>query len=332
MPDSDSEAFDLSSILSPAPRVPADPVLPGAPPADFTFGGTMDKFSALNLGGGPGESNESTRVVDVDTEAALREMSTPIPDTPPDQTGGWRVRSERGLVYELMTVDAVVAWLEGKADITGVRVARGAGAFQGVEAFSEIATRLGLRPGGSQPAPSLPSSGAGELSLAMERAPSPRRRPSQRSTDGPSEPRADRERREATQDARQVERPVGMGAVLGMLVGALTLAGVAVFVGTKTGALSMPPPLEATAVAPPSEPSRALTSAVEAYEAGKINLAERRLKALAEKGDDPRAWRYLALALHKSNRESDARAALAEYRRRMQQAGGDGRQVREVRD
>ncbi len=330
MPTTEGDAFDLSSILSPTPRAPAQPLV--APPPEFQFGGTMDKFNALNLDTQPGDP-ESTRVVDVDAEVALRQMSTPTTDRPPPETAsGWRVRSERGLVYELMTVDAVVAWLEGKADISGVRVARAQGLFQGVESFPEIAKRLGMRPGGVVEAPKLAAGGAGELSLAMERAPSPRSRQKQAAAaDGPNQKKGQRDRPDAkAKEARSVERPVGMGAVLGMLVGTLALAGAAVFAGVKTEALALPPPLAATAEAPVPAPGPELAEAIKAYEAGHFTAATTRLKSLTKKGDDPRAWRYLALALHKSNRDPEAQKALDEYRRRKQQAGGDGRQVREV--
>lgn len=328
--ETDADAFDLSSILSPTTRSSGAQPLPPPPNADFTFGGTMDKFSALQGMPGGGEASESTRVVDVDAAAAF--SSAPEPTQPNEPvSGGWRVRSERGLVYELMTVDAVVAWLEGKADISGVRIASGGGEFQSVEAFPAIASRLGLRTSSAQPIQLSSPAGAGELSLAMERAPAPRSRQPQTTAAGGAPKKGARERPDAKpKEALRVDNPLGMGALLGLLIGALALAGGAVFAGVKTGSLDMPPPLEATAEAPLPPPSTALAAAVEDYNNGKINLAERRLSALAKKGDDPRAWRYLALALHKSNRDDEARAALARYRRRMQQTGGDGRQVREV--
>lgn len=331
MPTAEGDAFDLSSILSPTPRAPAQPLVAPPPASDFTFGGTMDTFTALTGDTAGGNDGESTRVVDVDAEAALRQLGTQGAGPPADKAGGWRVRSERGLVYELMTVDAVVAWLEGKADISGVRIARGQGQFQGVEAFPEVAARLGMRPGASVGPPKLASGGAGELSLAMERAPSPRSRQQQSAGGAPGQDRGPRERPDAkAREARSVDRPIGMGAVLGMLLGALALVGAGVFAGVKTGLLSLPPPLAATAEAPEPEPGPELARAMKAYQDGHFTAATARLKSLTNKGDDPRAWRYLALALHKSNREDEARAALAEYRRRKQQAGGDGRQVREV--
>ncbi len=332
--EGEPDAFDLSAILDPVPGgAPGPTTVEPATASEFTFGSPGDLFG----GSGP-TSGESTRVVDLDPAAALREVDEAA--TPSPQASGWRVRSERGLVYELMTVDAVVAWLEGKSDVSGVRIARGDGAFQEVTAFPEVASRLGIRPGAEVAPPTLSGGaaggGGGELSLAMERAPSPQKRAAAAQAASKaaasSGPRPERAERPQTQvkEARRIENPVGMGSLLAALVGVLVVAAAGVFVGVKSGAMPLPPPLEETAEAAEPPPVAELAEAIAAYEAGNYTSATRRLKTLAKSGDDPRAWRHLALSLHKSNRDAEAREALAEYRRRMQQAGGDGRQVREV--
>jgi len=298
-----ARGFDLGAILEPAPG--SGPPTPTGG-SGFTFGGSLADFSGdrsqPSLSGG----DEPTQ-----NDGTGRES--------PKASSGWRVRNERGVVYELMTVDAVVAWLQGRADITGVRIAQGSGGFEGIDRFPRIASRVGTR--GS---PSLaPPTNSGTLSLAMERAPSPHRNRAPTSSAASAEQK---------QGPVRSENPVGMGAVLVLLVGAMTLSGAAVFAAVKTGSMSLP------AVAPGSSdlskeapPSPALARAIAAYEAEKYTAATRLLKNLTKKRDDPRAFRYLALALHRSNRAEAAREALMEYRLRMQRAGGDGRQVRKVR-
>ena len=80
-------------------------------------------------------------------------------------------------------------------------------------------------------------------------------------------------------------------------------------------------------------PGPKLAKAIEAFEAGRLDAATNMLQRLGRDDDDPRVYRYLALALHQNSRDLEAQQALAEYRRRLRRTNGaDGRQVREVRD
>lgn len=265
---------------------------------------------SLNLAGPPGidldegEEEESTRVVDqryVDEAMKQAPLELGLAEAPPS---GWKVRNERGVVYELMTVDAVVAWLEGKPDISGVRVARGDGVFMDVDAFPELAGRLGRR---------KPVEDA--LSLDISRA-SARH-------GGAIRERRTVARAEAAAALREPgPEALGFGVVLGAVAAAFLLVSGIVLAAMALGWMALPPPIDEVTVseAPPSE---ALARAVEAYEAGQYDAAINRLQGLARSGDaDPRIQRYLALALHQNNRDAEARQALAEYRRRMRTEPG----------
>lgn len=263
---------------------------------------------SLNLSGPPvlgdDAEEESTRVVDqryVDEAMKAAPLELGIDAPTPE---GWKVRNERGVVYELMTVDAVVAWLEGKSDISGVRVARGDGVFMEVDAFPELAGRLGRRK------PVEPS-----LSLDISRA-------SDRHGGSIGEQQRSVTRAEAPQARESGPAAIGFGAVLGAVAAAFILVLGITLVGVATGAMELPPDIE-----PPSagqgEPSPALARAINDYESGAYDAAINRLQALARgESPDPRIQRYLALALHHNNRDAEARRALAEYRRQMRAEPG----------
>lgn len=313
------EPYDLSALLD-APPVGAEP-LDGSV-TDFTFGDEADLFSQGGPAGADPLAGLSRRPLGgAADEPAEDTVAHPGFDAPtrvvdaPQDTGsrqGWRVRSERGLVYELMTVDAVVAWLEGKSDIEGVRLARGDGDFRPVDEFPQIAARLGVRPRREEVRSEEPG-----LSLAVDRAP-PRRTSARR-----EEQRAARPRPGERTDARKEplpEAPFGMGLVLALLFGAVGVGTVLVLAGVGAGYMSLPPQLAEAAATEPA-PSAALAAAIEDLNAGSYTAAATRLEKLAEAGSDPRVYRYLALALMRTNREREARDALAEYRRSLQRTG-----------
>lgn len=257
---------------------------------------------SLNLSGPPvladDAEEESTRVVDqryVDEAMKQAPLELGIDAPAPE---GWKVRNERGVVYELMTVDAVVAWLEGKPDISGVRVARGNGVFMEVDAFPELAGRVGKR----KPVED-------SLSLDISKA-------STRHGGQIGETRSVA-RGEPAPAREQGPAAIGFGAVLGAVAIAFLAVTLISVVGVATGGMELPPDIEpaTTAEAPPSS---ALALAIRDYESGAYDAAINRLQALARgEAPDPRIQRYLALALHHNNRDAEARRALAEYRRQM---------------
>ncbi len=261
----------------------------------------------LNLSGPPvladDAEEESTRVVDqryVDEAMKAAPLELGIDAPAPE---GWKVRNERGVVYELMTVDAVVAWLEGKPDISGVRVARGDGVFMEVDAFSELAGRLGVR----KPVEDV-------LSLDISRA-------SDRHG-GTLGERRSVARAEAPQLRESGPPALGFGVVLAAVAVAFILVTGITLVGVATGGMELPPDIEPAAQGEPA-PSAALARAIGDYESGAYDAAINQLQALARgETPDPRIQRYLALALHHNNRDAEARRALAEYRRQMRAEPG----------
>ncbi len=304
------ERFDLSSILDPLPTPASDEPLGGG---SFTFGDEHEAPTRLDADFG---DEDSTRVVDLDATAKATMGAA-----------AWRVRSDRGLVYDLQSLDAVVAWLEGKTDISQVRLARGDSEFLPIEAWPEVSQRLGPR--------GAPPAAGDELALDTTRAPAKRPARAQQPQRAPELRRAaPREGAAAPgkKDARQPDNPLGFGFVLLLLAGGSLIAAGLIVAGVAGGWMGLPPALERVAATAPEAPSPSLARAIELFEAEQYTAATRLLQTVADQEEDPRALRYLAMALHRSNRQAEARAALDAYRARHQRTNGnDGRQVREMR-
>lgn len=268
------------------------------------------------------QDDESTRIV---ANPGHRPM--PRPTNEPS----WRIRGERGLVYEMQSVDAVVAWLEGRSQIHGVTIARGDGDFKSISAFAEISKRLGKRA-----QPKAPPVDDAPLSLAMDpaearRASSARSQMATAPAESIAEPRTSN-RGKATSARAQINvaNPVGFGGVLMVMLAAVALVVGGISVGVLWGGLAPPevsPAAQATALAD----NPALDRAIAEVEKGNDSAATKILRGLSAK-NDPRVDRYLALVLHRTGRAREAREALARYRRGMMRVSrGHGRQVREVR-
>lgn len=220
------------------------------------------------------------------------------------------------------------AGLEGGAlDAGGMAEPRG-----GLGTLEPLAT-----PAPKPSAPPKPQVDEAPLALDMDRA-APRR-PESRGPDSrrPDPRRPDGGRRSQTghrpeKAAARGERPsaaapsaaatgeqFGLGFVLWLLMAGGLVVGTVVAVGLDTGLMSLPPTVSSeTTVAP----SAALAKGVEELEAGRYTAAALLLQRAAEvEGEDPRVYRHLALALHRTGRSREAREAITEYRRRIAQMG-----------
>ncbi|MCB9547288.1 MAG: hypothetical protein H6706_15770 [Myxococcales bacterium] len=299
---------DLSVLMDQAPR----------------RGGEGGGVSLGDLGGvggleGPGrlrDDEDATRVLDVAPSASV-----------------WRARTGRGLVYELMSVDAVVAWLQGREDLTAIRIARGTGDFATVDAFPELASRVGKR--ADAPSGARVSSFDDDAPILLDerddRGPSP-------AASGEREvsPLRGESEEAAAQRARRAAAPVpartvGFGLVLGVALAAGLLLVGGVIVGQRTGIL--PAADRVVSVDAPGPPAPALAAAIAALDAGQHAAAVEALRKLEGPDADPRVYRYLALALARGRQTQEADEALARYRRAMLRLSGEhGRQVRELRD
>lgn len=288
-----------ASILNPTRSARGQPAPRPADPLDLSFDGSLDGSEDMF-----GPTEEPTRIVSAD----IAEVAKAFGQSAEIQMG-WRVKSERGLVYELMTIDAVIAWLQGKADTTHIQLSRAGEPFRPVSDFPEVAQRLGY----SAPRPTAAAAKEedGPLLLDEDRL---RQRGGAR-----IEPGARQGARGDTPTAPRVnsaiEDPLGLGFVVGLLFACTLLFAGMVLGGLRVGLMSGAPTVDQVAVEPQ------LPAALQEVEAvmgkGKFTAAVRMLQQLQTKEADPRVHRLMALALYRTNQPQAAAEALARYREAM---------------
>lgn len=334
----DDESEDITAIgptrnRSVLPTVKGDPFSQTSPPPSVDFTKlTGDNFEALRSFGESAavDFDEMTRQSDVgdlsllmapDTRTDDEESTIAVPAEvastlaaqlrepapPPAAPLIWRVRSARGLVYELMSLDAVVAWLEGKTDTSGVRIARGQGEFQSISSHPELAERFG----GRTKAPV--EAGLSDLPLTLDDRPPMTSAPPQKLAEV-SPLRTDPAQSDGPQRAQRPDdpqNPIGFLGVLGVAIFCAVLIGGVVSFGVRSGWLDeMLPPAP-----PPAEKAAApeLQAAIASFEENNLTAAVAALQKQARTAQDPRVFRYLAMALHRQKRHQEAREALARY-------------------
>jgi hypothetical protein len=334
----DADAFDLSAILDGGG-------IPSAPPAPVTTagrGGFVPAFTFPGADAGPaadlGNLDEATPD-ELSLEAVGGSMAGGsmaggrAKESGGNAGEGWRVRNAAGTVYDMVSIESVIQWLQNKDSFDGIRIARGGGAFRTVEDYPEVMTRLGMRPAaggfssneGAAPKLELELAGRkpqGSRAPAAQRPES--RAPAARSPVAAASPGAP--------GARTAARPAPAGRTFGTgfaLVLAGGTVGVALVVAQVLTAVtpSTPAPVVAAAAVPidATPPGPALQAALQAFEAERYTAAEQLLQQAARsEKDDPRVFRYLALTLSKlGGRDREARTALAEYRRTRARSGGE---------
>ncbi len=288
---------------------------------------------ATRLDGGAGPVNFDQRATPGDQDST-RVVAAPgsRPMARPAAQAAWRIKGDRGLIYEMQSVNAVVAWLEGKREIRAVQLAKADGPFKPYDQYPEIHKRLQKRPEPGRV--ELGTAADQPLTLDLSERPA---RPSEAPT-RPARPadavdgKPTRERRSTSARAAVTDDgALGFRTVLMVVLGsmALSAAAVAARLAVGDGATVAAPARVSRQALPP--PSKALARAIAEYDAGHSTAAAQILEGLRETGD-PRVERYLALVLHRTGRAREARAALERYRQSTLRVSGEhGRQVREVR-
>lgn len=248
----------------------------------------------------------------------MREVLSAAPEPAPQPaTAGtgptiWRVRSARGLVYELMSMDAVVAWLEGKHDVSGVRIARGMGEFQPIGAHRDLSARVSGR------ADTGAEMGLGDLPLMLDERATVTSAPPSAEVHEVSPLRNDADGPVRAARPADPDDPIGFAGVIGVAMMTSLLIGGSIFLGVRSGWLDemIPPAPPATQAAASAE----LAAAITAYDDNNLTAAIAALNRLARTSADPRVHRYLTLALHRQQRHQEAREALARYQNVMDPA------------
>jgi len=245
---------------------------------------------------------------------------------------GWRVRDARGVVYEFETLDELRGHLDGVADRKEIRVAQGIGPFRPVDAFETLESdgQVGALDESDIRSKFVDDS-AFITAQSMDGHPS-----NFGDDDGSLEPdyqRAQRGRREhlkppltssAAHHQTQVSEAVmSTGASMGhpaIMLCIVLIFGAGILIGQveerpsqgaerHTHSESGQMPIER------GESDQRLQEAKDALAAGKAERAVGLLNALIRQDPDCRdAFLNLALALHQTNREKEAKKALETYR------------------
>ncbi len=298
-----AQPFDLSALMDQAEM----DTLGGS---SFSF--EQDNFDDQILGMG---EEEPTRVVNTDIADVVRAFGSTAAGV------GWRVKSERGLIYELMSIDAVVAWLGGKSDIQGILISEADGEFKPISAYPKLAQRLGIsdqRPPSAAPKPTTPEAPA--LTLSRERS-KPKRSPALSRDQGNKEQKKAAPRSRVQEARKRVENPIGMGFLLALSLACLILGLGLVMGGVKMGLFSLPESQSLGQV----HPSKGFKRALRALNEKKYTAATELFRELSQREKDPQIYRYQALALYQTDRKIEAEKALSEYRRALLRAEQHGR-------
>ena len=308
---------------------PAPPPMPGSPLQFRKHAAHEPATMRVDLG--------RLGLVPGEVEADDLPPPPPPPDLPPPPPGmqasagasteGWRVRNERGLVYNLTSIEAVIGWLEDKVDASVYQVSENGEPFVPVFQVPQLAERFG----GLVEEPS----GFGDdeesaLTLALESdAIEGWDEPEEEEEEEEEGPIPAAERKVAVQDGRPVrptvENPLGLTHVLWLLMAGLAAVAVLMGVGLIAGRFEMPPATEEPVDRVATTRGQGLRTALREFEQGRFTAAAELLdqiaKTMGPEEGDPIVFRYLAAAMHRTGRDRAARMALAEYRLRMARLG-----------
>ncbi len=216
---------------------------------------------------------------------------------------GWRLRNEKGVVYSLPNLDAVVAMLKGRSGHESVEISKEGGPFVEAIAFPELRERLA-----ELQAPVVAPS---QAPLVLEREHiSPKRSVTPKSHTSASQ--------SLLTPAEEASQPMGLGGVL-LALGVTVFVVIASLAAAWTSGLAISPlKTEAVEVVQSvGEISPELKAAIGMYQAGHYTAATERLESISASSNEPQALHYLALALYKGNRAQEAREVLARYRQQI---------------
>ena len=221
----------------------------------------------------------------------------------------WRIRNDRGAVYELDSLEAAANWLEGRSNLGAYGIARGPGPFKSPEAYPELMARLQAKGG-------------------------PLRTPAPEEVEGAQTVVAPEHHRPASSVDVLMQSPLeqdqataGLGMVLWTIVAGAGVTAAALVLGLQMGATEVPaPPAAASPAAVRSalpEDDRAIR-ALAAYKAEKFTAAAQLFEELSvEPSATAEVHRLLAASLHRTGRQREAEVALGRYRALLASATPD---------
>lgn len=219
----------------------------------------------------------------------------------------WRIRNDRGTIYELDSLEAAANWLEGRSNLTAYAIARGHGQFLPPESHPELLARIGGQSAGP-PSVAPPLAEMPPQVVEVAPAPEPAAHPRRSSVDLLLQSKVETD-----------GGTLGLGFILWSTIGGAAVTVVAMVLSVQMGWLSLPvaeqaPEIASSVAATPSKDDR-VVRAVAAYDAEKFTAAAQLFEEIAADEDAPaEVHRYLAAALHKTGRQHEAKLSLRRYR------------------
>ena len=307
---------------------------------------TVGRIDSLLGSLGPALGSLPTEDEGVDISAILDESGSgliaPTPASDHSQ-GGWRIRTARGIVYELGSTSEVAQRLADWTDLSQIKVARGLGPFLDVDSYAEFSVqRETAVPKGadglvssqniSQPEmsdflvdvnPAVFSNTQSEIMAPTETAAELRTpqldfdRASDRHGAGherPRQPAPSQSPKSMTtvSDATNTKLKARGFRTVAVLILVSMLAGVLIL---ESGVKAPDARAKITDVSRTPQIRAAIKSADEAMQAGKYTTAAQILERIARDSTEPQVFRRLAIALDRTNRPLEASKAFKMYRK-----------------
>ncbi len=277
---------------------------------------------------------------DIDISALLEGTSASVlPRGSADpENSGWRIRTARGVIYQMHTRDEVVQWFQSQSDLSAVTVSHAGGPFESAVDFSitnqdDFARASTLSIGSSEVAVETGSISDLLVDMDPNALLSTAQSPTQdaqsnslleldygRASARHSHPTGGQSARSGSTNAtaaQELDDGVTYGFRVASLVLIFAVLGSQLALGNFTETSSAPPILATTQESSTMSPE--LRRALDLLTANKYTAAARLLQRLSKTSGDPRVFLYLASALHQSDRGREAEQALARYRELMAQ-------------
>jgi len=264
---------------------------------------------------------------DIDISAILDSKSHVSADS--DREAQWRIRTPRGVIYEVASVEEAAHYIQTADDPNRLEVARGLAPFRSIDSYSEFTVLLtdSSHIQGSMSDLLEDMSVAASMNSALEAAVYDDSAPTgslQLDLQSASHRHAgvlghrDTQRKTSSQ-VSLIARPdakgdkslgFGFAATILLVCIGVALASVETFTGHKHNSTHGQP----LAVVAKFE-SKQIERANTAIEAGSYTTAAKILEGLAKRSKNPIVYKNLAIALARTNRPSEAKRALETYRR-----------------
>ncbi|MEE2787807.1 MAG: hypothetical protein VX589_10740 [Myxococcota bacterium] len=279
------------------------------------------------------------------TESALLRQRSPREDD-----SSWRVRNDRGVVYEMSSTREIRIWLHDRADWNKLRISKAGGPFMALDAYPELehdpvdvelpsalddgpgadprfaALMVDSMAGGMEQSPNTPEAATFDgsfqdhLELDFASASALHRTGTSASAARPGQFASPAGQTSSAQGTRVIaDLTFRVPFITTVIVLATVLVGTSAYRSRILEAAAGSEVVQTSADASTAQARNRLLESIEAVDNGNFTTAAQRLSTLAATSSEPEVFRYLAIALYKTNRNHEAKRALARYRALVKQ-------------